>query len=172
MKFFFVLCCAILAAASNYPAPPPKSSQQTPCSQRQDLNWVRQNAENLLYLEHMRRQASRDDEWQSQMESNEYQTRLNELRSINVGCGMPPMEETPACGESIPCGYNGCNSNCEIYGQKIAAFQAELNRQRLMIQRLYAQVLSYSQNSNSCGCKICFRFLPSFSSNFIIRSSR
>lgn len=152
MKCFLILCLVALASATYYPPPPPKSSQQTTCNQRQDLDWVRQNAENLLYLEYMRKQASSDDEWQSQMESSDYQIRLNEMRSMNEGCVTPPIE-MPICGESMSCGTTSCNSNCEFYGQQIATFQMELKRQKLMIQRLYSQVLIMSQSGSSCNRK-------------------
>jgi hypothetical protein len=139
MKWFLILCCVTLAACANYPA-------RSPC-QRQNLDLVRQNADNLLYLEYMRKQAQGDDEWQSFAGTDEYQERLNELRSVNMDCGMV---ESP-CAEAS-CG-SSCGSGCEVYADKIASFQAELRRQKMMIQRLYSQILTISQTSSSCGSK-------------------
>jgi hypothetical protein len=130
MKWFLILCFVTLAASANYPA-------RSPC-QKQNIDLVRQNADNLLYLEYMRKQAQGDDEWQSLMGSDEYQQRLNELRSVNTGCGAV----------ETPCGESSCGS--EFYGDKVAVFQSELKRQKMMIQRLYSQLLS---QSTSCGSK-------------------
>lgn len=139
MKWFLILCCVTLAAGANYPV-------RSPC-QRQNLDLVRQNADNLLYLEYMRKQAQGDDEWQSFAGTDEYQERLNELRSVNMECGMV---ESP-CAEAS-CG-SSCGSGCEVYADKIASFQAELRRQKMMIQRLFSQILTISQTSSSCGSK-------------------
>ena len=142
MKWFLgLLCCfAALTATTSTPT-------RSPCQQRQNIDLVRQNADNLLYLEYMRKQALEDDEFKSYIGTDEYRERLNQLRSIDTAeCGADN------CGLETSCGTS-CNTNCEIYGQKISIFQAELKRQKLMIQRLYSQILVISQSSSSCGCK-------------------
>ena len=147
MKWFLTLlcCCVTLAATTNYP-------NRSPCQQaKQDLDLVRQNADNLIYLEFMRKQAQGDNDWQSYAGTDEYQHRLQDLRSANTGCGA--VVESP-CGEA-PCGSN-CGSSCQFYGDKIAILQAELKRQKLMIQRLYSQILTISQSSNCDSSKEFF----------------
>ena len=153
MKWLLILCLATLAAATY---PPPKSSG-TACSQRNDVNWVRQNAENLLYLEYLRQQAGSEDAgWKSQVSTDEYQTRLDELRTINTGCDssvtVDESFESSSCSQS--CGST-CSQGCENYGSRLVVFQAELKRQRLMIQRLYAQILTISQSSTCESKKYC-----------------
>ena len=154
MKWFLILCWVALATCT-YPPPPKSWGQQPPappCQQKQSIDWVRQNADNLLYLEYMRKQAQGDDEFKLYAGTDEYQQRLNQLRTINTGCGVVDCVLETSCGSN-------CNSNCEIYGQKIEIFQAELKRQKLMIQRLYSQILVISQSGSSCDCKKFFQIV-------------
>lgn len=60
---------------------------ETKCSQRlPDLAWVRANAENLLFLEHLQRQAAEENlyGWRSQLSSQDYQARLDQIRTGQV----------------------------------------------------------------------------------------
>ena len=52
-----------------------------------------------------------------------------------------------SCGAEMSCGGGGC----EIYGQRMLILQAELRRQRLMINRLMQQVTITSQRSSCRG---------------------
>ncbi len=150
MKLFLILCWAALATCTY---PPPKSWGQQPAAApcpKQSIELVRKNADNLLYLEYMRKQAQDDDNFQSWTGTNEYQQRLNELQYGNC-----ETESSVVCPSAPSCGSN-CGSSCESYGPKIALFQAELKRQKLMIQRLYSQILVISQTKSSCDCKKLF----------------
>jgi hypothetical protein len=149
MKLFLILCWAAFATCTY---PPPKSWGQqqpppkNPCQQKPNIDWVRQNADNLVYLEFMKKQAQGDSDWQSVMGSNEYQQRLNELRSMNTGCGTVDtgcLPEAPSCE---------CPSNCD---SKYLILREELKNQKKLIQRLYSQILVISQSSgsSSCDCK-------------------
>jgi hypothetical protein len=148
MKLFLILCWAALATCTY---PPPKSwgkqPAPVPCA-KQSIELVRKNADNLLYLEYMRKQAQGDEDFLSWTGTDEYQQRLNEFQYGNC-----ETESSVICPSAPSCEYN-CGSSCENYGPKIAMLQAELKRQRLMIQRLYAQILVISQTkSSSCDCK-------------------
>jgi len=48
-----------------------------------DLTWVRANAENLLFLEHLQKQAAEQNlyGWRSQLTSAEYQARLDQINT-------------------------------------------------------------------------------------------
>ncbi len=147
-------------SASTQQAAAVSTGQRTICSQKSDVNWVRQNAENLLYLEYLRQQAASEDVgWRSQVETDDYQTRLDELRTVNTGCTLEAtvddsFESTSSCGQTTCETVSSCGQNCEIYASRLVVFQAELKRQRLMIQRLYSQILAISQTSStSCDCK-------------------
>jgi hypothetical protein len=147
MKLFLILCWAALATCTY---PPPKSGRQSVPCPRQSIELVRKNADNLLYLEYMRKQAQGDDDFQSWMGTDEYQQRWNEMQLGNC-----ETESSVICSPS--CATN-CGSNCENYGPKIALFQAELKRQKLMIQRLYSQILVISQSKGTtCECKKLFK---------------
>lgn len=174
MKRLLILLCSVaLTVANNPKSPGPAAAAGTPCSQRVDLNWARQNAENMLFVEYMRRQAAANDfmGYRSQMDTDDYQSRLDEVRSM-AECGMdnggdPALndrlgmleERIISCGQTDSsysnCGTS-CNTNCEFYGQKINSFQIELRRQRLLIQRLYSQILVISQSKPECDRKMIF----------------
>lgn len=147
------------AATSTQQAAAVSTGQRTICSQKADVNWVRQNAENLLYLEYLRQQAASEDVgWRSQVETDDYQNRLDELRTVNTGCSMEAtvddsFESTSSCGQTTCETVSSCGQNCEIYASRLVVFQTELKRQRLMIQRLYSQILAISQTGSSCDCK-------------------
>lgn len=149
------------------------------------LAWVRSNAENILFLEHLRRQAAEGDlyGWRSQLGTEEYQARLDDLLSMGTStecgsssctsecatsecssssCSSSSCEDSSMlidrisvlegrCGESSCGGEMSCGGGCEMYGQRMLILQAELRRQRLMIQRLYQQVTIISQSSSCRG---------------------
>jgi len=158
------------------------------------LAWVRSNAENILFLEHLRRQAAEGDlyGWRSQLGSEEYQSRLDDLLSMGTSsecgssscgtsdcatsecssssCSSSSCEDSSMlidrisvlegrCGESSCGGEMSCGGGggCEMYGQRMLILQAELRRQRLMIQRLYQQVTIISQSSSCRGKRYFFK---------------
>lgn len=134
MQWFLFLCCVSLAAATY-----PKSVDRVPAPcQRPDLNFVRQNAENLAFVEYLRRQAAENDLYgfKSIMGSDDFQGRVDEFRSIDCGIDETPLYPTP-----------NCNTNCEYNSQQMIIFKNELQKQRALIQRLYSQVLALSQVS-------------------------
>lgn len=147
MKWFLILC-GITFATATYPI-----ITGTRCSQRQDPTYLRTNAENQLFVEYLRRQAADNDlyGWKSVMGSDDYQGRLNEMRVVTENCDnivdVPERinveERLTSCGETV------CSDNS---GRWIA-IQNELRRQKLMIQRLYSQILVLSQTNNNCNSK-------------------
>lgn len=139
-------------------------------------SWVRQNAENLLFLEYLQSEAAKGDlyGWKAILQSDEFQQKLDSLRSgittlpgeLDQDCGVEVDESVlidrisslesrfSSCGGGgFECGM-ACGSGCELNDQKLMVLQAELRRQRMMIQRLYSQVIILSSSGgNNCGCK-------------------
>lgn len=156
MKWLLILCGIAVASATYV------KTSGSPCSIRQDPVYLRTNAENQLFLEYLRRQASENDlyGWKSVMDTDDYQGRLNEIRVVNENCdsGDDVFERINVlegrlsnCGETVNCGRS-CATNCDDGGKWIT-LQNELRRQKLMIQRLYSQILVLSQNNNNCDSK-------------------
>ena len=76
-------------------------SNQCPNSYlNKDLSWFRQNAQTLLFMEHLQQRASQDDlfDWQKEQGSEKYRSKLRSLEDQFV---MP--EEIPDdCYEQMP----------------------------------------------------------------------
>lgn len=154
MKWFLILCGITLAAATY------TKTSGTVCSQRQDPNYLRQNAENLLFVEYLRRQAAENDlyGWKSVMDTDDFQGRLDEMRTVSENCDSGDdvydrinlLEgRLTTCGESVSCGS----------GSSYITLQNDLRRQKLMIQRLYSQILALSQaGSSNCRGKHFIHF--------------
>lgn len=144
------------------------------------IEWVRKNAENMLFLEYLQSEAAKGDlySWRSLFESSDYKNKLESLRAslttmstdASEDCGIEREESTildrtlldrlstletrfASCGSNYECSSGCGSSNCEMYDQKLMVLQAELRRQRMMIQRLYSQIIVISSSSSSCGCE-------------------
>lgn len=79
-----------------------------------DLAWVRANAENLLFLEHLQKQAAEQNlyGWKSELSSQDYQVRLDQIRS----------------GSAWECGASSCGGGCEdsMLLERIVALEERL----------------------------------------------
>lgn len=139
MKWWLLLFFATLAVAT-YPPPQKSSCQQA------NINWVRDNADNLLFLEHMKQQASSQNlyDWQTVSKSSDYQTRLEDIRT-STDCSRV-VEDFDISETSVSCGSR-CDDN------RLVIFQAELKRQRLMIQRLYSQIVVLQSTRETSRCE-------------------
>ena len=75
--------------------------------------WIRDNAENILFLEHLRRQAAEDDlyGWRGQISSEEYQARLDQMLTMNTECGSSSCASSE-CSSSSSCGSACATSAC------------------------------------------------------------
>ena len=103
-------------AAAMEPVQPVEPTATKSCSSGlPDLAWIRANAENLLFLEHLQKQAAEQNlyGWQSQITSQDYQVRLDQIRA---GDGLD-------CG-GASCGGGSCDDSMLL--ERIVALEERL----------------------------------------------
>ena len=113
----------LLALVANSKANP-ASSPAVPSAA-----WIRENAENILFLEHLREQAAEDDlyEWRSKRSSADYQTRLDQLLSVDdstcvsSSCGSSECSSSSSCGSA--CATSACSEDSSMLFDRISVLE-------------------------------------------------
>ena len=139
-----------------------------------DLSWFRQNAQTLLFMEHLQQRATQDNlfEWPKEQGSEKYRSKLRSLEDQFVMPEEIPddcYEQMPipqkiaqrisfledrleGCGaaQSQPCPYAGEPSVIGGYGsslvqRRLSAIQAELIRQKNVIRFMRMRLMDINR---------------------------
>ena len=115
----FLLLALVATSEAN-----PASSPAVPSAA-----WIRENAENILFLEHLREQAAEDDlyEWRSKRSSADYQTRLDQLLSVDdstcvsSSCGSSECSSSSSCGSA--CATSVCSEDSSMLVDRVSVLE-------------------------------------------------
>lgn len=126
---------------------------------RQPCNGDLISAENLLFVDYLRSQAYQKNlfGWKKRTASEDYIRELTSL-TLNDECHDAGLSDRLKVleGRFSQCGNCDVQQQCGCnFDGKFLAIQAEMRRQKAMIQRLFSQVLLLSQQS--CSGKLFYR---------------
>lgn len=149
------------------------SQRQCPNSYlNNDLNWFRQNAQTLLFMEHMQQRAAQENlyDWSNQLGSEQYRSRLRSLEnefvtpdeipddcyeqmpiplsiSQRIGFIEDRLESCGSCGGGGGGGGDGVPVSAGGVGmmRRFSMLQAELMRQRNVLRNVRLRLMTISR---------------------------
>lgn len=143
------------------------SQRQCPSSYlNNDLSWFRQNAQTLLFMEHMQQRAAQENlyDWSNQLGSDQYRSKLRNLENEFVTPDEIPedcYEQMPiptsiaqrigfiedrleSCGSGQPCGGDGGGAGAGMM-RRFATLQAEVMRQRSVLRNFRLRLMTINR---------------------------